>query len=108
MTLSNMMMQESAYANVMQSVGGGNARVGPTTSDVSQGALNREYVDPEKKVLRLLNQRYELKEVLGKGAHGQLYSGRDKVNKTPIAVKIVSLNVEVLFEVGMFTSVSSI
>ena len=54
-------------------------------------AANKEYVDPEKKILRLLNQRYELKEELGKGAHGRIFSGRDKLNKQPIAVKIVSI-----------------
>jgi serine/threonine protein kinase len=68
-------------------------RVGGMNSDNANSAAaqqNKEYVDPEKKILRLLNQRYELKEELGKGAHGKIFSGRDKVNKSPIAVKIVS------------------
>lgn len=55
-----------------------------------QSQINKEYVDVDRKVLRLLNQRYELKEELGKGAHGRIYSGRDKVTKQGIAVKIVS------------------
>ena len=51
-------------------------------------------MDVDKKVLRLLNARYELKEELGRGAHGRIYSGRDKFTKQPIAVKIVSFNLE--------------
>ena len=38
---------------------------------------------------RVINQRYELKEELGKGAHGRIYSGKDRVSKIPIAVKVV-------------------
>jgi len=40
-----------------------------------------DYVDSEKKIVRVLNYRYELKEELGKGAHGRIYSGRDKSTK---------------------------
>jgi serine/threonine protein kinase len=52
--------------------------------------LTREYIDPEKKILRLLCQRYELKEEVGKGAHGQIFSGKDKISRQPIAIKIVN------------------
>jgi hypothetical protein len=52
--------------------------------------LAREYIDPEKKILRVLCQRYELKEELGKGAHGRIFSGKDKISRHPIAIKIVS------------------
>jgi len=38
----------------------------------------------------VLAQRYELKEELGRGAHGRIYSGRDKITKQVIAVKVVS------------------
>lgn len=51
--------------------------------------LTREYIDPEKKILRVLCQRYELKEEVGKGAHGQIFSGKDKISRQPIAIKIV-------------------
>jgi hypothetical protein len=51
--------------------------------------LAREYIDPEKKILRVLCQRYELKEELGKGAHGRIFSGKDKISRHPIAIKIV-------------------
>ena len=51
--------------------------------------LAREYIDPEKKILRVLCQRYELKEELGKGAHGRIFSGKDKISRQPIAIKIV-------------------
>lgn len=59
--------------------------------------LAREYVDPEKKILRILCQRYELKEELGKGAHGRIFSGKDKISRQPIAIKIVS----VLFHINI-------
>jgi hypothetical protein len=52
--------------------------------------LTREYIDPEKKILRVLCQRYELKEEVGKGAHGQIFSGKDKISRQPIAIKIVN------------------
>lgn len=51
--------------------------------------LAREYIDPEKKILRVLCQRYELKEELGKGAHGRIFSGKDKISRQPIAIKIM-------------------
>lgn len=54
---------------------------GPINHTAANNAPNKEYVDPEKKVLRMLNQRYELREELGKGAHGRIYSGRDKLTK---------------------------
>ena len=62
--------------------------------DPSSMALisNADYLDVEKQVPRLISARYELKEELGKGAHGRIYSGRDKVTKAPIAVKLVSVN----------------
>ena len=37
----------------------------------------QEYLDPEKKIPKILNDRYKLKEELGKGAHGRIYRGRD-------------------------------
>lgn len=40
-----------------------------------------DYIDIDKFVPRVLNQRYELKEELGKGAHGRIYSGKDKISK---------------------------
>ena len=52
--------------------------------------LTKDYVDVEKKILRVLSQRYELRDELGKGAHGRIYAGRDKITKQPIAVKVVS------------------
>ena len=55
----------------------------------SIGQNRDQYLDAERKVLRILCQRYELKEELGKGAHGRIFSGRDKISKLPIAVKIV-------------------
>ena len=59
--------------------------------DSNMSMLTKDYVDAEKKILRVLSQRYELKEELGKGAHGRIYSGRDKITKMPIAIKVVSI-----------------
>ena len=58
--------------------------------DTNMSMLTKDYVDVEKKILRVLSQRYELREELGKGAHGRIYAGRDKITKQPIAVKVVS------------------
>ena len=37
----------------------------------------------------MIGGRYELKEELGRGAHGRIYSGRDKITRHSIAVKLV-------------------
>jgi serine/threonine protein kinase len=58
--------------------------------DTNMSQITKDYVDPERKILRVLAQRYELKEELGKGAHGKIYSGKDRVTKLSVAVKIVS------------------
>jgi hypothetical protein len=41
--------------------------------DSNMTMLTKDYVDAEKKILRVLSQRYELREELGKGAHGRIY-----------------------------------
>ena len=48
-----------------------------------------EYIDNEKKILKIINDRYKLKEELGKGAHGRIYSGRDLHTKQHVAIKVV-------------------
>ena len=58
--------------------------------------ISKDYIDVEKKILSVLAQRYELREELGKGAHGRIYSGRDKVTKLPFAVKVVSTYSQIL------------
>ena len=63
--------------------------------------MTKDYVDDERKILRILAQRYELKEELGKGAHGRIYSGRDKITKLPIAVKVVSFNLTLIIYIQM-------
>lgn len=50
-------------------------------NETSPHDTHDDYIDFEKDVPRVLNQRYELKEELGKGAHGRIYSGRDKISK---------------------------
>ena len=64
---------------------------GQSSQNNTTQLISKDYVDPERKVLRLLNQRFELREELGKGAHGRIYSGRDKMTKQSIAVKVVSI-----------------
>jgi hypothetical protein len=45
----------------------------------SEGFSSKEdYYDEEKKIPKLLNNRFEIKEELGKGAHGKIFLGRDK------------------------------
>ncbi|CDW84408.1 protein kinase domain containing protein [Stylonychia lemnae] len=48
-----------------------------------------DYIDAEKKIPKYLNSRYELREEIGRGAHGRIYSGKDKITKQLIAVKIM-------------------
>lgn len=50
---------------------------------------NADFIDVDKQVPRVINGRYELKEEMGRGAHGRIYSGKDKITKSPIAVKLV-------------------
>jgi serine/threonine protein kinase len=44
-----------------------------------------------RKVPRILCERYELHDVLGKGAHGRIYLATDLVTKDKVAIKMVSL-----------------
>lgn len=48
-----------------------------------------DFVDPEKKIPIILNERYKVKDELGKGAHGRIYSGRDLHTKQHVAIKVV-------------------
>ena len=44
-----------------------------------------------RKIPRILCERYELHEVLGKGAHGRIYLATDLVTHDRVAIKLVSL-----------------
>jgi len=51
---------------------------------------NQEYIDILRKVPRILCERYELFDVLGKGAHGRIYLSTDLVTHERVAIKLVS------------------
>ena len=51
---------------------------------------NEEYIDILRKVPRILCERYELLDVLGKGAHGRIYLATDLVTHERVAIKLVS------------------
>ena len=48
-----------------------------------------EFYDEEKKIPKILNGKFEVKEELGKGAHGKIYLGKDKHSKMQVAIKLV-------------------
>ena len=43
-----------------------------------------------RKIPRILCERYELMDVLGKGAHGRIYLATDLVTHDRVAIKLVS------------------
>jgi serine/threonine protein kinase len=45
-----------------------------------------------RKVPRILCERYELLDVLGKGAHGRIYLAADLVTLDKVAIKLVSFH----------------
>jgi len=51
---------------------------------------NAEFIDIMRKVPRILCERYELFDVLGKGAHGRIYLATDLVTHDRVAIKLVS------------------
>ena len=46
-----------------------------------------------RKIPRILCERYELHDVLGKGAHGRIYLATDLVTKDKVAIKMVSFSI---------------
>ena len=57
---------------------------------------NQEYIDIMRKVPRILCERYELLDVLGKGAHGRIYLATDLVTHDKVAIKLVSNKVPLI------------
>jgi len=57
---------------------------------------NAEFVDIMRKIPRILCERYELFDVLGKGAHGRIYLAVDLVTQERVAIKLVSVLLSVL------------
>lgn len=62
-----------------------------TTNPSNEVNSNQEYIDILRKVPRILCERYELFDVLGKGAHGRIYLATDLVTHERVAIKLVSL-----------------
>ena len=52
--------------------------------------MNSEFIDVQRKIPRILCERYELMDVLGKGAHGRIYLATDLVTHDRVAIKLVS------------------
>ena len=50
---------------------------------------NQEYIDIAKKIPRILCERYELFDEIGKGAHGKIYNAVDLVTYDKVAIKLM-------------------
>jgi serine/threonine protein kinase len=61
-----------------------------TSNPSADPNVNDEYIDLMRKIPRILCERYELHDVLGKGAHGRIYLATDLVTKDKVAIKMVS------------------
>jgi len=62
-----------------------------TSNPSNEVNVNSEYIDIMRKVPRILCERYELLDVLGKGAHGRIYLATDLVTQEKVAIKLVSI-----------------
>ena len=61
-----------------------------TSNPSNEVNANSEYIDIMRKIPRILCERYELLDVLGKGAHGRIYLATDLVTHDRVAIKLVS------------------
>ena len=61
-----------------------------TTNPSNEINSNNEFIDVMRKIPRILCERYELLDVLGKGAHGRIYLAIDLVIHDRVAIKLVS------------------
>ena len=76
---------------MIQLAAGLDARGTQDTSNPSNEVnSNQEFIDIQRKVPRILCERYELFDVLGKGAHGRIYLAQDLVTHDKVAIKLVS------------------
>lgn len=62
-----------------------------TSNPSNEANMNSEFIDVQRKIPRILCERYELMDVLGKGAHGRIYLATDLVTHDRVAIKLVSL-----------------
>lgn len=70
-----------------------------TTNPSNEVNSNTEFIDIMRKVPRILCERYELLDVLGKGAHGRIYLAVDLVTHDRVAIKLVSINYNLIFKI---------
>lgn len=99
---NNLMSQSpapSSYAAVPQGVSvspapvpgqhGVTAETAGTSNPSYDANANAEFIDIMRKVPRVLCERYELMDVLGKGAHGRIYLATDLVTHERVAIKLM-------------------
>lgn len=72
---------------------GETAATGASTNPSNEANANSEFIDIMRKIPRVLCERYELLDVLGKGAHGRIYMATDLVTHDRVAIKLVSFEV---------------
>jgi hypothetical protein len=72
--------------------GVGTQETAGTTNPSAEVNANNEFIDIMRKVPRILCERYELLDVLGKGAHGRIYLAVDLVTHDRVAIKLVRNN----------------
>jgi len=66
-------------------------QAGTTGGASNEVNTNAEFIDVMRKIPRILCERYELFDVLGKGAHGRIYLAVDLVTHDRVAIKLVSI-----------------
>ena len=68
-----------------------------TSNPSNEANVNGEFIDVGRKIPRILCERYELTDVLGKGAHGRIYLATDLVTHDRVAIKLVSFKSNELY-----------
>lgn len=91
------MQPQTVSANAPNDGGGHTRGTQDTTNPSNEPNSNTEYLDVARKVPRILAERYELLDVLGKGAHGRIYLATDLVTHERVAIKLVSNHFSCLF-----------
>jgi len=77
------------HAGIAQ--GGPTQETAGTSNPSNEVNANSEFIDIMRKIPRILCERYELLDVLGKGAHGRIYLATDLVTHDRVAIKLVSI-----------------
>lgn len=74
--------------------GGPTQETAGTSNPSNEVNANSEFIDIMRKIPRILCERYELLDVLGKGAHGRIYLATDLVTHDRVAIKLVSNSIQ--------------